>query len=180
MSSKSLKMLRRELVNLFRENNIESPEAESGLILMHSLGINKTQLITKDIEIQGNLLKRINDMALRRLKGEPSQYIIGTCPFMDLDFYVNTSTLIPRPETELLVELLADKIGKKNKVVWDIGCGSGCIGITLAYICPEIKVYEIDISKEALDTAKKTAIKYELENRVKFVNFDILSGMPDR
>ena len=176
---KSLRILRREMIDLFKENNIESPEAESGLILMHKLNIDKTQLITKDFEISDQVLSDIYSIVERRIKGEPIQYIIGTCPFMDLEFFVNPSTLIPRPETELLVELLADKIGKEKNVVWDIGCGSGCIGITLAYLCPNIKVYEIDISEDALKTAKKSAVKYGLDDRIEFIKFDILSGMPD-
>lgn len=176
---KSLKTLRRELIDLFKENNIESPETESGLILMHALNLDKTQLIVKEFEISEQALSDIYSMGYRRIKGEPIQYIMGTCPFMDLEFFVNPSTLIPRPETELLVELVADKINKEKKVVWDIGCGSGCIGITLAYLCPNIKVYEIDISQDALDTAKKSAIKYGLDNRIEFIKFDILSGMPD-
>lgn len=176
---KSLKTLRREMIDLFKENNIESPETESGLILMHTLNIDKTQLITNDFEISDQVLCEIYSMIERRVKGEPIQYIIGACPFMDLEFFVNPSTLIPRPETELLVELLTDKIGKEKKVVWDIGCGSGCIGITLAYLCKNIKVYEIDISEDALNTAKKSAVKYGLDNRIEFIKFDILSGMPD-
>lgn len=174
-----LRQLRKELYTLFKENDIESPETDSGLILMHVLGIDKTALLLNDNEISAKDLGAITEAANRRIKGEPIRYLIGRCPFMDLEFFVNKSTLIPRPDTEILIEEVSRLTADEGALtLWDIGCGSGCIGITLAHLKQNLTVYEIDISAEALKTAHKTAYRYALDTRVHFVNHDILSGMP--
>ncbi len=175
----TLQTLRLELKNLFQKHNIESPDAEAGLLLMDILGINKTTLLTKNMEICFKDYDRIFTLANRRLTGEPIQYILGHCPFMDLDFFVNPATLIPRPETELLVEAVKERLSDDTGTLWDIGCGSGCIGITLAHLLPNLSVVELDISQKALDTAKETANRYGLSERISFVKQDILKDIAD-
>lgn len=176
----TLQDLRREVKELFKENNIDSPEADSGLLLMHIFNLSKTRLILDNFAITNQQLEQTMSMANRRISGEPIQYIIGHCPFMDLDFKVNSSTLIPRQDTEILVETVSRFIEENGSAtLWDIGCGSGCIGITLAHIHPKLFVTEFDISQTALDTAKETAKFYNLTDRINFVCHDILSGMPD-
>ena len=175
----TLQQLRRELYILFKSKNIESPEADSGLIIMHVLKLSKTALLLDNSEVSDSAAAEIIKLAHRRANGEPVRYIIGTCPFMQLEFYVNKSTLIPRQDTEILVETVSDMIDSNNDtVLWDIGCGSGCIGITLAYMHTRLSVYEFDISETALETAAKTAKRYSVDNRISFVKHDILSGMP--
>ena len=175
----TLQQLRKELYILFKAKNIESPEVDSGLIIMHVLKLSKTALLLDNSEVSDSAAAEIIKLAHRRADGEPVRYIIGTCPFMQLEFYVNKSTLIPRQDTEILVETVSDMIdSNKDTVLWDIGCGSGCIGITLAYMHTRLSVYEFDISETALETAAKTAKRYSLDNRISFVKHDILSGMP--
>ncbi len=175
-----LQGIRGELYTLFKEHNMESPSSNAGLILMHILGINKTQLLANNYVVPIDKINEIAKMAERRISGEPIQYIIGSCDFFGLEFFVNPSTLIPRPETELLVEELKKRFDLlKPTVLWDIGCGSGCIGISLAYMCCDLRVFEIDISPKAIETAKATAIKYGLDDRIDFIEQDILRGMPD-
>ena len=175
----TLQQLRRELYILFKSKNIESPEADSGLIIMHVLKLSKTALLLDNSEVSDSAAAEIIKLAHRRANGEPVRYIIGTCPFMQLEFYVNKSTLIPRQDTEILVGTVSDMIdSNKDTVLWDIGCGSGCIGITLAYMHTRLSVYEFDISETALETAAKTAKRYSVDNRISFVKHDILSGMP--
>ncbi len=175
-----LQALRLELKHLFKSHNIESPDPEAGLLLMHVLGIDKITLLTKDMDISSKDREKIFTLANRRLTGEPIQYIIGSCSFMDLEFSVNPSTLIPRPETELLVEAVKERLPQDSPVtIWDIGCGSGCIGISLAHFCPNLSVIELDISEKALATAKTTATRYGLLDRITFLKHDILTGMPD-
>ena len=175
----TLQQLRRELYILFKSKNIESPEADSGLIIMHVLKLSKTALLLDNSEVSDSAAAEIIKLAKRRIDGEPVRYIIGTCPFMQLEFYINKSTLIPRQDTEILVETVSDMIdSNKDTVLWDIGCGSGCIGITLAYMHTRLSVYEFDISETALETAAKTAKRYSVDNRISFVKHDILSGMP--
>lgn len=177
---KTLQKLRRELKQLFLEHPIESPETDTGLLLMHILGISKTQLLTQDFPISTEQETALMELVNRRLQGEPIHYLLGSCPFMDLEFYVNPATLIPRPETELLVERVLKHLSACQEPVtlWDIGCGSGCIGISLAYYCKSLQVVELDISEKALETAKKTAEKYSVENRIRFLNHDIFKGIP--
>ena len=177
----TLKELRKELRTLFTEHNIESPETDSGLLLMHVLHLNKTQLLLDEPEISPEAYAQILELANRRLQGEPVRYLTGVCPFMDLEFYVNPATLIPRPDTEVLICTVSDYIARQARplTLWDIGCGSGCIGITLAHMHKDLTVMEIDISPMALETAKRTAKRYGLDDRIQFIHQDILKGMPE-
>ncbi len=176
----TLQQLRKELYILFKSKNIESPEVDSGLIIMHGLKLSKTALLLDNSEVSDSAAAEIIKLAKRRIDGEPVRYIIGTCPFMQLEFYINKSTLIPRQDTEILVETVSDMIdSNKDTVLWDIGCGSGCIGITLAYMHTRLSVYEFDISETALETAAKTAKRYRVDNRISFVQHDILSDIPN-
>ena len=179
---KTLQVFRQELKQLFLEHHIESPEADAGLLLMHSLDLNKTQLLIQNFTLTQEQESQLHALANRRIQGEPVHYLLGVCPFMDLEFYVNPSTLIPRPETELLVETVLSHLSSYPDPInlWDIGCGSGCIGISLAYYHKSLQVTELDISHDALKTATRTAEKYQLTNRIHFVEHDILSGMPSQ
>ena len=116
--------------------------------------------------------------ALERLKThEPIQYILGKTSFMDLEFKVNSSVLIPRPETEELVSLML-KEDLDGKEILDIGTGSGCIAISLAKNFPSAKVTALDISKEALKVARENA---RLNNvNIKFINTDIFEYESDK
>ena len=116
--------------------------------------------------------------ALERLKThEPIQYVLGKTTFLDLEFKVNSSVLIPRPETEELVRLIL-KEDLDGKEILDIGTGSGCIAISLAKNFPNTKVTALDISKDALEVAKENA---KLNNvNVKFINADIFKHKSDK
>lgn len=177
----TLQTLRKELKQLFQLHSIPSPEADSGLLLMDTLSLSKTQLLTQNFEVPSSALGKIQELAKRRCKGEPIQYLLGHCPFMDLDFMVNPATLIPRQDTEILVEAVSAYLTEKafpSPTLWDIGCGSGCIGISLAHLHPNLSVVELDLSQEALDTAAQTAARYNLSQQITFMRHDILSGMP--
>ena len=114
-------------------------------------------------------------IAIDRLKKyEPIQYILGDTVFCGLNFKVNNAVLIPRPETEELVDwIIKDNISKTSINILDIGTGSGCIPITLAKNLPNAKLYSVDISKDALKLAKENAKKNEVE--VNFIKADILN-----
>ena len=116
--------------------------------------------------------------ALKRLKNhEPIQYVLGRANFMDLEFKVNSSVLIPRPETEELVRLIL-KEDLDGKEILDIGTGSGCIAISLAKNLPNSKVSALDISNDALEVAKENA---KLNNvNVEFINADIIEYQSDK
>lgn len=177
----TLKELRAELINLFKSHNIESPEADSGLLLMHVFNLDKTRLLLENFSVDSDCYHKALSLANRRISGEPVRYILGSCPFMDLDFEVNPSTLIPRQDTEILVDAVSERIDafKAPVTMWDIGCGSGCIGISLAFKHVNLRVTEFDISDDALKTAERTAHRYSLLSRISFVRHDILKGMPN-
>ena len=116
--------------------------------------------------------------ALERLKThEPIQYVLGKTTFMDLEFKVNSSVLIPRPETEELVRLIL-KENLDGKEILDIGTGSGCIAISLAKNLPNAKVTALDISEDALEVAKENAKLNNVE--INFINADIFEYKSDK
>lgn len=147
------------------------------LLIMHIFNLSKGDLILGDKEIDETNAEFTN--SLKRLEnGEPISYITGTREFMGLDFSVNSSTLIPRPDTEILVEAVLNLTDGKSAKILDIGCGSGCIGISLAHYNKNAHITEIDISHIALDTAKENAVQNGVNDRISFINMDILSDFP--
>lgn len=153
-------------------------EAESFFYLILE---NKHKLRQIDLALNHELTFSDSDLAiwggfLNELKKEvPIQYLLGKTNFYGLDFEVNENVLIPRPETEELVEWIINenKTGKSKKIkVLDIGTGSGCIAISLAKNLPNAEVYGIDVSKKAIETAKRNAINNNVD--VTFMYLDIL------
>ena len=160
---------------LLSKNNIESAHLDSQLILSKILRkkredilINLNKIINKEV------VKKFNYLLSKRLKNEPIAYILGSKEFWKHKFFVNRSVLIPRPETEHLVEEIL-KIIKKNesKKILEIGTGSGCIIISLSIERPKCHVTALDVSANALNVAKTNAKMHHLENKIKFINIDI-------
>ena len=157
--------------NLLRKNKISSHILDSEILLSKTL--NKTRE-----EILINLEKKINKESVleykkylcRRTKNEPVAYIIKEKEFWSKKFYVNKSTLIPRPETELLVNKIIEDYKEKKIFILDIGTGSGCIVISILSNLKNSSGVGIDISKNAILVAKKNALKHDLSNRIKFLN----------
>lgn len=127
------------------------------LLVCHALGLNRTALITQsDRELTGDEALRIATLLQRRLDGEPVAYILGQREFYGLPFEVGPAVLIPRPETELLVELALERLPPKGRVL-DMGTGSGAIAVALAHTRPDAQVSALDVSKDALATAARNA-----------------------
>ena len=163
-----------ELVSIFDTNELY---AIFELVCEHYLGYSKTDTRLKFQENlnQSDVLK-IYDTAKALKTGMPIQYIFGEADFYNLKFKVNNSTLIPRPETEELVDLIIKSQTTDNiapTTILDIGTGSGCIPIALKKNIPNSKVTGIDISKEALEVAKSNTVKNNVD--VEFIKLDILS-----
>lgn len=156
----------------------ENARFEVELMVMKVLSITRTQLVVHgNTEISQKNQDIVLDMIHRRQNGEPLQYILGECEFMSLDFSVEPGVLIPRPDTEILVEeVLKHAKGKKN--ILDICTGSGCIGISLAHYNKDIQLSLLDISDTAISVSKRNAALNNVSDRVKIIKMDILKEYP--
>ena len=151
-------------------------KALTRILAIELLGISQMAYFLKEEVTLCTEQQALLDNAIARLqKQEPIQYILGYCDFDGLRFKVNSSTLIPRPETSELVEWVASEATGKERIL-DIGTGSGCIAISLAHRLPEANVEAWDISTEALKTAKENNL--DNNTNVAFTNVDILSHVP--
>ncbi len=126
---------------------------------------------------EGHLEEACDCFVKRRLRGEPLQYIIGSSSFMGHDFIVNKDVLIPRPETELLVEEVC-LFAKPDSKILDICTGSGNIAVSLKRLMPLIGICAVDISGDALAIARKNAALYGVDKDIEFYKADIFEGLP--
>ena len=144
------------------------PALEARILLMHVLGWRRTELITRDREpLAGEAIARFEALAARRTGGEPIAQLTGKREFFGLDFDVTPDVLIPRPETELLVELALEAIvDTPNARVLDLGTGTGAIAISLAHARPDARVWAVDRSNAALAVARANASRLLDQQRV--------------
>jgi release factor glutamine methyltransferase len=164
----------------FSEKGIESPRLNIELILCSVLNITRIDIYKQfDKPLSELELKNIRNMILKRVSGEPLQYILGKTTFLDIEIMVNDTVMIPRPETELLVKQVLDDYPNKYKKyrILDIGTGSGCIALYLAKKFPQSEVLAIDNSYFALLTAKNNGTNLAIRN-VSFNQCDILNELP--
>ena len=156
---------------LLKEKNIPSHILDSELLLSKSLNKSREELLINfEQDINKKDFANFNKHLIRRSKKEPVAYLIGEKEFWSKKFFVNKDTLIPRPETELLVEKLVTLYKKKRVNILDIGTGTGCIIISLLSELKNSSGMAVDISSKALFVAKKNALKFRLSNRIKFLS----------
>ncbi len=156
----------------------ENARFEAELIVMNVLGISRSELVLHGkSEVTADEHEKIIKFANRRKSGEPLQYILGECEFMSLQFSVSPGVLIPRADTETLVETVIENCEDSMKVI-DICSGSGCIGISIAHYVKDILVDMVDISDKAVETAKKNIAANGVGERVKVKKMDILNEYP--
>jgi release factor glutamine methyltransferase len=161
----------------FEKNGIESPRLNIELLLAHVLQKKRLQLYMEfERTVEEAKLAVLREMVKRRVAGEPLQYITGETEFCGLKFAVDQRVLIPRPETEMLVEVV---VARKPSSVVDVGAGSGCITIELAKKLNRAAITAIDASSEALEVALTNAKRHGLEKNVRFVHGDLLSNLSD-
>jgi len=163
-------------------DDVPSPRMNAELLLMFTLNCDRAYLYAhpeRDLgeEDQG----RYNAALAERARGVPAQYITGHQEFWGMDFIVSPAVLIPRPETEHVIEVALDRVGRAptpaNQLrIADVGTGSGCIALALAKELPQAEVHAIDISPAALEIARANAIHHQLESRIQFHEADLLSG----
>ncbi|MDD5128282.1 MAG: peptide chain release factor N(5)-glutamine methyltransferase [Candidatus Omnitrophica bacterium] len=152
---------------------------EAELVLTHVLNCDRLSLyLNKDLKLNGDKSALLSSILKRRMLGEPVQYILGETEFMGFKFRVDNRALIPRPETEILVEMAIEKL-RQDGIVWpkilDLGTGSGCIAVALAKNLKSADVWASDVSDAALQLAQENADLNKVE--VKFLRSDIFSAL---
>lgn len=153
---------------------------EAELVLTHVLNCDRLFLyLNKDSSLSKDKAQAVSSILKRRMLGEPVQYILGITEFMGLSFNVDKRVLIPRPETEILVQSAIEELKNiKNPRVLDIGTGSGCIAVSLAKNIPNSRITAIDISFKALEVAKDNAKLNQIQSvQIKFIQSDLFSGI---
>jgi release factor glutamine methyltransferase len=164
--------------NCLKDHRIENPRLDAELLLARSLNLSKEKLyIHFHDEVKERERKTMEGLIERRISGEPLQYILGHQEFWSIDLNVDPRVLIPRPETELLVEqallILSNNPSKRTPHVLEIGTGSGAVAVSLAKEVRNLFLVATDISRDALLLAKENATFAGVPHQVKFVNGDL-------
>jgi release factor glutamine methyltransferase len=172
-----------------REAHVSSFTLAAELLLLHTLGRDRTWLYAHPEELvsEGDA-QRFQALLTRRATGEPTQHLTGKQEFWGLEFEVTPDVLIPRPETEHVIEVALDRLavreiraGRKPTLtgdglqIIDVGTGSGCIAIALAKELPGARILATDISQAALAVARRNAIRHSVEDRLMFLEFSLLT-----
>ena len=154
---------------ILKINKIQTHQLDSELILSELLKKQRENLlINSDQEVSNNIIDNFNKLIVRRSIKEPLAYILKNKEFWSKDFFVNRNTLIPRPETELLCENIVKILKDKNFYILDIGTGTGCILLSILSEIKRAKGIGVDISRKAIEVAKKNSNRLGLNNRSKF------------
>jgi len=181
-------LLKRGIAQL-READVPSFTLAAELLLLHVLGRNRTWLYAHPEEILTDTeVQRFCDLIARRAAGEPTQHLTGKQEFWGLEFEVTPDVLIPRPETEHVIEVALDRLALRERragrpqksageglQIADIGTGSGCIAIALAKELPAANFLATDISPAALAVAKRNAARHSVSNRIHFIECNLLA-----
>ena len=163
----------------------DTPLLDLQVAAAERLGVSRAWVLAHpETELSAAQAEAIRDMSRRLAQGEPLAYILGHREFFGLDFFVSPAVLIPRPETELLVEvalgwLASPAVALRSPLAADIGSGSGCIAVSLAAHAPGLRVIAGDISFEALEIARQNVIRHDLASRVFCVQADLLPPLSE-
>jgi len=162
----------------FKKHDVDNPRLNAEHLLAHVLKRKRIELYLEfERELTESELAPLRDLVKRRGEGEPLQHLLGTAEFCGHVFLCDKRAMVPRPETEELVELLGSEIRHPKSEILDVGTGSGVIALSLAFKFPEAKIFAVDISDDALALAKENATKLNLSSRVRFVKSDLLENV---
>ena len=177
----TLKQALRRARGVLTQNNVEDAPLEGELLLRHTLKIDRVQLyLDLERELTPRQEQTFQLLLERRLQGEPTAYITGRREFYGLDFIVDPAVLIPRPESELLVETaLGLAKNRPSAIIADIGTGSGAIAVSLALELPQARIYATDISAAALEVALENCLKHGVADRVRLLEGNLLEPLPE-
>ena len=166
-------------ISRLKDSGVPSPRLNAELLLMFTIGRERAFLYGHpEHELTAEESARYEAALTQRCSGIPAQYITGHQEFWGMDFIVSPAVLIPRPETEHVIETVLDRVGQARagiKIV-DVGTGSGCIALALAKEIPEAEVHATDISAPALEIARANAARLQFANRIEFRQGDLLAG----
>jgi release factor glutamine methyltransferase len=159
-----------------REAPFHPPTREAGLLLGHALGLDESQILARDdVRVPAPVERRFQELLARRLRGEPVAYLVGSREFWGRPFRVDSRVLIPRPETEHLIEIALALDLPPHPRILDVGTGSGCLAVTLALELAEARLAAVDLSPAALAVAAANA--RQLGARVAFSAGDLASAL---
>jgi release factor glutamine methyltransferase len=172
----------REAMARLEAASVPSHALAAELLLMHALNRDRTWLYTyPEDEIPPAALGKFHALIAERESGTPTQYLTGHQEFWGLEFEVTPAVLIPRPETEHVIEITLDRLGtdrKNSKLqIADIGTGSGCIAVALAHELPQAEIIATDISGAALDVARRNAARHNATTRVQFIESNLFDAL---
>ncbi len=163
-----------ELINLgssfLKDKNIISNRIDSEIILSHIMGITRERLLIKEENIEPTKIKIFKSLILRRSKNEPIAYITKHKEFRSINFFVDTNSLIPRPETELLIDPIISIFKWRKLFFLDVGIGTGCIIFSILRELKHSRAVGVDICKKTITNARKNLINMDLQNRVKLLH----------
>jgi release factor glutamine methyltransferase len=183
----------KEAIARLRAAQVPSHTLAAELLLMHSLGCDRTWLYTNpERPVDPEVVQAYFALVARRASGEPTQYLTGKQEFWGLEFEVTPAVLIPRPETEHVIEVALDRLGPRGiKIdiatgapspelrIADVGTGSGCIAVAFAHELPHATITATDISAAALDVARRNASRHSVQDRIHFVHTSLLDACID-
>ncbi|MFZ0296088.1 MAG: peptide chain release factor N(5)-glutamine methyltransferase [Candidatus Sulfotelmatobacter sp.] len=174
----------------FTANNVPSPRMNAETLLMFVLDCDRAYLYAhSERELTADEITRYEDALSARIRGVPAQYITGHQEFWGMDLIVTPAVLIPRPETEHVIETVLELVNAQGNIgptsppqnlrIVDVGTGSGCIALALAHELPEAEIHAADISSNALEIARVNAARHQLEGLIHFCEADLLTGVED-
>lgn len=180
-SESKVSALLSRLEKRFADAGVDSPELDAQLILAVVLGCDRAHLHAyPEKAVPHEAVARVEALAQRRTAREPVAYILGEREFWSMSFLVSPDVLIPRPESELLVERAVALLGKKGESrILDAGCGSGAVGLAVASELPQAQVTLLDLCPKALEVARRNAEKFGLSGRTRFLASDLFQALDE-
>lgn len=171
-------LLRLAIKNLMR-CNIKDPAFEAEILLSKVINQNREYILAHpEIKISEKRKEKYWRLISRRIKGEPIAYLVKEKEFYGLSFFVDKNVLIPRPESEIIIETVKEEMKTENPIILDIGTGSGCLAICLALIFPKAEVWAMDIAEKALIVARKNAKTHQVQ--INFRKGNLLNPLPKK